>query len=66
MILLDRVTKNYGKTSRAALNRVSLFIEPKEFVILVGTSGAGKSTLLKLRTREENPTSGTIVVGGID
>jgi len=67
MILLDRVTKIYGKnTSKPAINRVSLHIEPREFVILVGTSGAGKSTLLKLLTREEKPTSGKIVVGGID
>jgi cell division ATP-binding protein FtsE len=67
MILLDRVTKTYGKNSaHPALSRVSLFIEPKEFVILVGTSGAGKSTLLKLLTREEKPDSGKIVVGGID
>ncbi len=66
MILLDRVTKNYGKGIEPALDRVSLFIEPREFVILVGTSGAGKSTLFKLLTREEKPTSGKIVVGGID
>ena len=66
MILLDRVTKTYGKTEKPALNRISLHIEPNEFVILVGTSGAGKSTLLKLLTREEKPTSGKIVVGGID
>lgn len=66
MILLDRVTKKYGKGIETALDRVSLFIEPREFVILVGTSGAGKSTLFKLLTREEKPTSGKIVVGGID
>ena len=66
MILLDRVTKSYDKDTNSALNRVSLFIEPREFVILVGSSGAGKSTLLKLLTREEKPTSGKIVVGGID
>jgi cell division transport system ATP-binding protein len=66
MILLDRVTKSYGKDSKPALNRISLHVEPKEFVIIVGTSGAGKSTLLKLLTREEKPTSGKIVVGGID
>jgi len=66
MILLDRVTKTYNKDARPALDRVSLFIEPREFVILVGTSGAGKSTLFKLLTREEKPTSGKIVVGGID
>lgn len=66
MILLDRVTKKYSKDGEPALNRMSVFIQPKEFVILVGTSGAGKSTLLKLLTREEKPTSGKIVVGGID
>lgn len=66
MILLDRVTKAYGKSTTPAVNRVSLHIKPKEFVILVGTSGAGKSSLLKMLTREEKPTSGKIVVGGID
>lgn len=65
MILLDRVTKRYGKKS-TALDRVSLHVEAKEFVIIVGTSGAGKSTLLKLLTREERQSSGKIVVGGID
>lgn len=66
MILLDRVTKNYGKEGKPALNRVSVHVKAGEFVILVGTSGAGKSTLLKLLTREEKPSSGKIVVGGID
>ena len=66
MILLDRVTKAYGKAGKPALNRISVHISAGEFVILVGTSGAGKSTLLKLLTREEKPSSGKIVVGGID
>ncbi len=66
MILLDRVTKTYSKRSGSALERVTLHIEPREFVIVVGPSGAGKSTLLKLLTREEKPSSGKIVVGGID
>ena len=66
MILLDRVTKNYGKSNKPALNRASIRVGAGEFVIIVGTSGAGKSTLLKLLTREEKPSSGKIVVGGID
>lgn len=66
MILLDRVSKTYNKDNEPALKNISLHIEPREFVILVGTSGAGKSTLLKLLTREEKPTSGKIIVGGID
>lgn len=65
MILLDRVSKVYNK-SQSALERISLHVEPREFVILVGSSGAGKSTILKLLTKEEKPSSGKIVVGGID
>jgi len=43
-----------------------LHVEPKEFVIVVGQSGAGKTTFLRLLTREEKPSSGKIIVGGID
>lgn len=66
MILLDRVTKTYGKYSTPSLDRISLHVEAKEFVIVVGQSGAGKTTLLRLLTREEKPTSGKIIVGGVD
>lgn len=65
MILLDRVSKTYNQRG-PALERISLHVEPKEFVIIVGQSGAGKSTLFKLLTREEKPTSGKIIVGGMD
>lgn len=65
MILLDRVTKTYNRRG-PALERVSLHVEAKEFVIIVGPSGAGKSTLFKLLTREEKPSSGKIIVGGMD
>jgi len=65
MILFDRVTKKYNSKG-AVIERVNLHIEPKEFVVIIGPSGAGKSTLLKLLTREEKPTSGKIIVGGID
>lgn len=66
MILLDRVTKTYNKGMGPALDRVSLHVEPKEFVIVVGQSGAGKTTLLRLLTREEKPSKGKIIVGGVD
>lgn len=66
MILLDRITKTYPGDEEPALDNVSLHIEPHEFVFLVGKSGAGKSTLIKMITKEENPDSGKIVVGGID
>jgi len=66
MILLDRVTKSYGRSNSPALDRISLHVEPKEFVIVVGQSGAGKTTLLRLLTREERQTSGKIIIGGVD
>jgi cell division transport system ATP-binding protein len=66
MILLDNVSKYYPGDKLPALDNVSLHIQPKEFVFLVGKSGAGKSTLIKMLTREEKPTSGKIMVGGID
>jgi cell division transport system ATP-binding protein len=66
MILLDRVTKTYGRGGAPALDRISIHVEPKEFVIVVGQSGAGKTTLLRLLTREERPSSGKIIVGGVD
>ena len=66
MILLDQVTKTYRGDAKPALDRISLHIEPNEFVFLVGKSGAGKSTLMKMITKEEVPDSGKIIIGGLD
>jgi cell division transport system ATP-binding protein len=66
MILLDRVTKIYPGDKMPALLNLSLNVEPREFMFLVGKSGAGKSTLIKMLTCEERPTRGKIMVGGID
>lgn len=65
MIFFDNVSKIYNHHA-AALSHVTLKIEPKEFVSIVGTSGAGKSTLLKLLIREEEPTDGKIFLDGLD
>jgi cell division transport system ATP-binding protein len=66
MIFLDRVSKVYARSGHPALDKFSLQVAPGEFVVIMGRSGAGKSTILKLLTREEKPTNGKIVVGGID
>jgi len=65
MIFLDNVSKIYNHDS-AALKNVTLRVEPKEFVTLVGGSGAGKTTLLKLLIREEDPTEGRIFLDGLE
>ncbi|MDP3710718.1 MAG: cell division ATP-binding protein FtsE [bacterium] len=65
MILFDKVSKIYSKDS-VALKNVTLKINSKEFVSVVGSSGAGKSTLLKLLMREEEPTKGKIFLDGVE
>lgn len=59
MIFYDRVTKVYPDTS-VALQNITLAIEPKEFVSIVGHSGAGKTTLLKMLLAEEHPSEGKV------
>ena len=48
------------------MNGINLKIEQGEFVFIVGDSGSGKSTLIRLLMKELDPTSGTIIVNGIN
>ena len=51
---------------KVALAEVNVSIGAGDFVFLVGPSGAGKSTFIRLLTREQVPTSGTVIVAGRD
>ena len=65
MIEFNSVNKIYNN-SIYALNEVNLSIEKGEFVFLVGPSGAGKSTFIKVLLKEIEPTTGKIIVAGMD
>lgn len=60
MILFDKVSKVYPDSS-VALDEVTLSINPREFVSIVGQSGAGKTTLLRMLLAEEKPTEGKVL-----
>jgi len=65
MIEFKNVSKIY-KTGTEAVHNASFTIEKGEFAFLVGTSGSGKSTLIKLILKEEEATSGNIIINGKD
>ena len=65
MIEFRNVSKTYS-TGTEAVHNANFKIEKGEFAFLVGTSGSGKSTLIKMILKEENPTSGNIIINGKD
>lgn len=68
LVTLNRVTKTYthGASRVHALRDATLELRAREFVALTGPSGSGKSTLLSVIGAMNAPTSGTVVVDGID
>jgi multiple sugar transport system ATP-binding protein len=61
-VTLSEITKSFGKFD--VIHGISIGIEQGEFVALVGPSGCGKSTLLRMIAGLEDPTTGTIEIGG--
>ncbi|MGN0760971.1 MAG: ABC transporter ATP-binding protein [Christensenellales bacterium] len=68
MIVLKDLTKEFGKESNkvVALDNVSCELPQGRFISIVGKSGCGKSTLLNLIGGLEKPTSGSVIIDGVD
>jgi ATP-binding cassette subfamily B protein len=65
-IRFERVSFFYPGTERLVLEDVNLQLDPGSVVAIVGENGAGKTTLIKLLCRLYQPTSGRILVDGVD
>ncbi len=65
LIRIKNVKKQY-KNGLVAIHDLSLKIEKGDFVFIIGSTGCGKSTLIKMLYREEKPTKGQILIGGLD
>lgn len=68
ILQVENLSKHYGKNEQLvkALDGITFSVEKGEFVAIVGASGSGKSTLLHLIGGVDKPTSGKIVVDGVD
>lgn len=64
MIELKDVRKSFGKNE--VLKGINLRIEKGEVVVIIGPSGSGKSTVLRTMNYLEAPTSGHVIVDGMD
>lgn len=64
MIELKDVRKSFGKNE--VLKGINLQIEKGEVVVIIGPSGSGKSTVLRTMNYLEEPTSGHVIVDGMD
>lgn len=65
-IVLENLSFTYPGAERSALSHLSLSLQPGERIALVGENGAGKTTLVKLLMGLYSPTSGRILVDGVD
>ena len=67
ILQIKDVTKVYeGKVTHRALNQLSFDVEEGEFLAVMGPSGSGKTTLLNIISTIDEPTSGEIILDGMN
>lgn len=65
LITIKGLEKKY-KTGVTAIYDFDLTVEKGDFIFVIGASGSGKSTFIKMLYREEKPTKGSLLIGGIN
>ncbi len=65
-ITLDRLSKQFSGAPRVAVDECSFSVDPGQLIVFLGPSGCGKTTLLKMINRLYEPTSGRIIINGVD
>jgi len=65
-IAFNHVSFSYDGRSEPVLQDISFEIRPGECVGIIGATGAGKTTLVSLLTRFFDPTSGEVLLDGVD
>lgn len=64
MIRLENISKKFNET--VVLKDINIEFEPEKTYAIIGSSGAGKSTLLRCINLLEKPTTGKVIVDGVD
>jgi ATP-binding cassette, subfamily B, bacterial len=65
-IRFENVCFSYPGSQQSVLKDISLHLKPGEKLAIVGENGSGKTTLIKLLTNLYTPTSGKILLDGVD
>ena len=63
-VQVTNLVKNFG--TNQVLKDINVTVQANEVVVIIGPSGSGKSTFLRTLNRLETPTSGSIVIDGVD